>query len=92
MCRAGCRRPLSKLEDRLSTRAAQNLLGIGKAAISADVLNVTNAAQSLQQNDLSGPSLRRRSRLSHRAPGRARRGTEGEDAPNVYPVRRDKYA
>ena len=32
-------------------------LPLGRFAISADVLNVTNAAQRLQENDLSGPSF-----------------------------------
>ena len=32
-------------------------LPVGKFAVSADVLNVTNAGQRLQENDLSGPSF-----------------------------------
>ena len=35
-------------------------LSIGKIAASADVLNVTNAGQSIQQNDLTGSSFNQR--------------------------------
>jgi hypothetical protein len=32
-------------------------LPIGRFAVTADIFNVTNAGQSIQQNDLSGPSF-----------------------------------
>jgi len=43
-------------------------LPIGKFAVSADVLNVTNAGQRLQEDDFSGPSFNLRLPVSIQPP------------------------
>jgi hypothetical protein len=43
-------------------------LSVGKFAVSADVLNVTNAGQRLQEDDLSGPSFNLRLPVSIQPP------------------------
>jgi hypothetical protein len=49
-------------------------LPVGRFAISADVLNVTNAGQRFQEDDLSGPSFNLRLPVSIQSPRSVRVG------------------
>jgi hypothetical protein len=60
---------------RLSRRFA---LAVGRLAVSADVLNVSNAAQRLQEDDLSGTSFNLRLPVSIQAPRLVRIGLRYE--------------
>ena len=52
----------------------QFILPVGRLAVSADVLNIANAAQRLQEDDLSGPSFNQRLPVSVQPPRFVRMG------------------